>query len=118
MHMHTHACTHAHVAQGLGGIKWLGRRVVTTVEPCPDYYLAEACVTHTQHRQRMRHTTASSVRAANSRRAPASQPRMPAALCTPSAWRRYHQQYLERGGRFGSPQSASKGCNDPIRCYG
>lgn len=58
--------------QGIGGIKWLGRKVVTTVEPCGDYYLAEA----------------------------------------------YHQQYLEKGGRFGSPQSAAKGCNDPIRCYG
>jgi len=30
----------------------------------------------------------------------------------------YHQQYLERGGRFGTPQSAAKGCNDNIRCYG
>jgi len=30
----------------------------------------------------------------------------------------YHQQYLEKGGRFGRPQSAKKGCNDPIRCYG
>ncbi|XP_004500062.1 peptide methionine sulfoxide reductase-like isoform X1 [Cicer arietinum] len=30
----------------------------------------------------------------------------------------YHQQYLEKGGRFGSKQSSSKGCNDPIRCYG
>ncbi|XP_022988866.1 peptide methionine sulfoxide reductase A3-like [Cucurbita maxima] len=30
----------------------------------------------------------------------------------------YHQQYLEKGGRFGSKQSAAKGCNDPIRCYG
>ena len=30
----------------------------------------------------------------------------------------YHQQYLSRGGRFGSPQSAAKGCKDPIRCYG
>uniref|UniRef100_A0A2P2Q2V8 peptide-methionine (S)-S-oxide reductase n=1 Tax=Rhizophora mucronata TaxID=61149 RepID=A0A2P2Q2V8_RHIMU len=30
----------------------------------------------------------------------------------------YHQQYLEKGGRFGFKQSASKGCNDPIRCYG
>jgi peptide-methionine (S)-S-oxide reductase len=30
----------------------------------------------------------------------------------------YHQQYLERGGRFGRPQSAAKGCNDPVRCYG
>ncbi|KAK7305108.1 hypothetical protein VNO77_43008 [Canavalia gladiata] len=29
-----------------------------------------------------------------------------------------HQQYLEKGGRFGFKQSASKGCNDPIRCYG
>jgi len=42
------------------------------VEPCGDYYLAEA----------------------------------------------YHQQYLEKGGRFGAPQSAAKGCKDPIRCYG
>lgn len=30
----------------------------------------------------------------------------------------YHQQYLERGGRFGKAQSAEKGCDDPIRCYG
>ncbi|PHT44984.1 Peptide methionine sulfoxide reductase [Capsicum baccatum] len=30
----------------------------------------------------------------------------------------YHQQYLAKGGRFGSKQSAEKGCNDPIRCYG
>mmetsp|Transcript_3430 Transcript_3430/g.5020 ORF Transcript_3430/g.5020 Transcript_3430/m.5020 type:complete len:266 (-) Transcript_3430:195-992(-) len=31
---------------------------------------------------------------------------------------KYHQQYLEKGGRFGSPQSAEKGSTDPIRCYG
>ena len=30
----------------------------------------------------------------------------------------YHQQYLEKGGGQGSKQSAAKGCNDPIRCYG
>ncbi|KAJ3675487.1 hypothetical protein LUZ60_004529 [Juncus effusus] len=30
----------------------------------------------------------------------------------------YHQQYLENGGRNGRKQSARKGCNDPIRCYG
>ncbi|GFR50978.1 hypothetical protein Agub_g13303 [Astrephomene gubernaculifera] len=30
----------------------------------------------------------------------------------------YHQQYLARGGRFGRPQNPSKGCTDPIRCYG
>ncbi|GAB2272771.1 Peptide methionine sulfoxide reductase A4, chloroplastic [Dionaea muscipula] len=30
----------------------------------------------------------------------------------------YHQQYLEKGGRLGSKQSAAKGCSDPIRCYG
>ncbi|KAF7831367.1 peptide methionine sulfoxide reductase A1-like isoform X1 [Senna tora] len=30
----------------------------------------------------------------------------------------YHQQYLEKGGRFGFKQSAAKRCNDPIRCYG
>lgn len=30
----------------------------------------------------------------------------------------YHQQYLEKGGRFGRPQSAKKMCNDPVRCYG
>lgn len=30
----------------------------------------------------------------------------------------YHQAYLARGGRFGRPQSAAKGCTDPIRCYG
>jgi len=30
----------------------------------------------------------------------------------------YHQQYLEKGGRMGSGQSAEKGCMDTIRCYG
>lgn len=30
----------------------------------------------------------------------------------------YHQQYLERGGRFGLKQSAEKGATDPIRSYG
>lgn len=30
----------------------------------------------------------------------------------------YHQQYLEKGGGRGAKQSARKGCNDPIRCYG
>lgn len=30
----------------------------------------------------------------------------------------YHQQYLEKGGGNGNKQSAEKGCNDPIRCYG
>lgn len=30
----------------------------------------------------------------------------------------YHQQYLQKGGRFGRGQSAAKGCTDPIRCYG
>eukprot|EP00908_Phaeocystis_cordata_P026188 Transcript_8657.p1 GENE.Transcript_8657~~Transcript_8657.p1 ORF type:complete len:284 (+),score=88.69 Transcript_8657:101-853(+) len=30
----------------------------------------------------------------------------------------YHQQYLQKGGRFGSPQSAAKGASDPVRCYG
>eukprot|EP00244_Chara_vulgaris_P012447 TRINITY_DN654_c0_g1_i8.p1 TRINITY_DN654_c0_g1~~TRINITY_DN654_c0_g1_i8.p1 ORF type:complete len:230 (-),score=33.51 TRINITY_DN654_c0_g1_i8:87-737(-) len=30
----------------------------------------------------------------------------------------YHQQYLSNGGRAGRKQSAAKGCNDPIRCYG
>ncbi|KAL3906357.1 MAG: hypothetical protein SGARI_004040 [Bacillariaceae sp.] len=30
----------------------------------------------------------------------------------------YHQHYLERGGRFGNPQSAEKGCQDEIQCYG
>jgi len=31
---------------------------------------------------------------------------------------KYHQQYLEKGGRFNSPQSAEKSCEDTIRCYG
>jgi len=31
---------------------------------------------------------------------------------------KYHQQYLEKGGRFGMPQDASKGATEPIRCYG
>lgn len=30
----------------------------------------------------------------------------------------YHQQYLEKGGRFNSPQSAAKGATETIRCYG
>jgi peptide-methionine (S)-S-oxide reductase len=29
-----------------------------------------------------------------------------------------HQRYLEKGGRFGRPQSAEKGDSDEIRCYG
>lgn len=29
-----------------------------------------------------------------------------------------HQDYLQIGGRFGSSQSAEKGCRDEIRCYG
>eukprot|EP00656_Telonema_subtile_P018988 TRINITY_DN20316_c0_g1_i1.p1 TRINITY_DN20316_c0_g1~~TRINITY_DN20316_c0_g1_i1.p1 ORF type:complete len:186 (+),score=40.66 TRINITY_DN20316_c0_g1_i1:324-881(+) len=29
-----------------------------------------------------------------------------------------HQKYLEKGGRFSSPQSAEKGSTEPIRCYG
>lgn len=31
---------------------------------------------------------------------------------------KYHQKYLEKGGRGGRGQSAAKGCADPIRCYG
>lgn len=31
---------------------------------------------------------------------------------------KYHQQYLEKGGRFGQPQDASKGATETIRCYG
>lgn len=31
---------------------------------------------------------------------------------------KYHQQYLEKGGRGGRAQSAEKGCTDTIRCYG
>lgn len=30
----------------------------------------------------------------------------------------YHQQYLEKGGRRGRPQSAAKGATEAIRCYG
>jgi peptide-methionine (S)-S-oxide reductase len=30
----------------------------------------------------------------------------------------YHQQYLAKGGRFGTPQSAEKGSTDEIQCYG
>ncbi|CAJ1932057.1 unnamed protein product [Cylindrotheca closterium] len=30
----------------------------------------------------------------------------------------YHQQYLSKGGQFNQPQSADKGCEDEIRCYG
>lgn len=31
---------------------------------------------------------------------------------------KYHQQYLEKGGRFGRSQSAEKGSKETIRCYG
>jgi len=31
---------------------------------------------------------------------------------------KYHQQYLEKGGRSGYGQDATKGCKDTIRCYG
>ena len=30
----------------------------------------------------------------------------------------YHQKYLQKGGRFGNPQSAEKGSTEEIRCYG
>jgi len=30
----------------------------------------------------------------------------------------YHQQNLQKGGRFGRAQSATKGCVDRVRCYG
>ncbi|KAH0465353.1 hypothetical protein IEQ34_005456 [Dendrobium chrysotoxum] len=30
----------------------------------------------------------------------------------------YHQHYLEKGGSLGSKQFSSKGCTNPIRCYG
>jgi peptide-methionine (S)-S-oxide reductase len=29
-----------------------------------------------------------------------------------------HQRYLEKGGRFGRPQSTEKGASEEIRCYG
>jgi len=29
-----------------------------------------------------------------------------------------HQRYLEKGGRFGRPQSAEIGTSEKIRCYG
>ena len=35
-----------------------------------------------------------------------------------SAAEEYHQQYLSKGGRFGDAQDPSKGCSDPVRCYG
>jgi len=31
---------------------------------------------------------------------------------------KYHQQYLEKGGRMGNPQNAAKGATETIRCYG
>jgi peptide-methionine (S)-S-oxide reductase len=31
---------------------------------------------------------------------------------------KYHQQYLEKGGRFGTVQDSSKGATEKIRCYG
>lgn len=31
---------------------------------------------------------------------------------------KYHQQYLEKGGRSAQPQSAEKGSTETIRCYG
>ena len=31
---------------------------------------------------------------------------------------KYHQQYLEKGGRSGMPQDSSKGSTETIRCYG
>jgi peptide-methionine (S)-S-oxide reductase len=49
-------------------------------------------------------------------------PKKIASECMPAKpfWpaEKYHQQYLEKGGRFGMAQSAAKNCKDPIRCYG
>ena len=41
---------------------------------------------------------------------------LPATIFWPAE--EVHQRYLERGGGRGRPQSAAKGVNDPIRCYG
>jgi peptide-methionine (S)-S-oxide reductase len=41
---------------------------------------------------------------------------LPAQVFWPAE--KYHQQYLEKGGRMGMGQSAEKGCTDTIRCYG
>lgn len=40
----------------------------------------------------------------------------PAALFWPAE--EVHQQYLQKGGRFGNPQKVDKGCRDSVRCYG
>ena len=40
----------------------------------------------------------------------------PAAVFYPAEGE--HQRYLQSGGRYGRAQDATKGCTDPIRCYG
>jgi len=49
-------------------------------------------------------------------RSPIATELKPATLYWPAE--KYHQQYLEKGGRMGMAQSAAKGCKDSIRCYG
>ncbi len=121
----------------------VGKKVATTIEPACDYYLAEArprawvvCAGWGDVLRggwacgRAEQTTPRVCLAGKARfRACAlpSEPWLAPSACGESmtnpatpypALQAYHQQYLSRGGRFGRPQSAEKGCQDKIRCYG
>ena len=96
-----------------GGRRWEGRRVVVELKEAGDYYLAEK-----YHQQVGAPCVVLGVSfvfvlcVLSSVASPS-----PLSLLPPPTPNQ-HTQYLSKGGRFGTGQSAAKGCNDEIRCYG
>jgi hypothetical protein len=113
----------------------IGKSVATTIQPAEDYYLAEVGVTgcvweRKKGREKGNEKFALLVGLVVREMDSSAVVRAMSGLCQhvlPSPCPRplvtarpqeYHQQYLSKGGRFSSPQSAEKGCKDKIRCYG